>query len=260
MFALAAEASAAGHALSAYESVGSTMTEARRAAEAGNLGPRWFAARRQTAGRGRRGNAWTAPEGNLSASLLWPLPRVAPAEAATLGFVAGVALRNAIRRLVGPAEAARLTLKWPNDLLADGAKLAGILLELDAFPAGQAVILGIGVNVAGAPTGLPYAAGSLRDLGCDATAPMLFTALTAAWVRAARTWDEGRGFPCIREAWLRDAAGLGGPVTVRLASGTSQGTFETIDEAGRLVMRGADGATRHVAAGEVHLGMAASAA
>src|SRR5262245_11033815 len=98
MFVLADEAIAAGHALSAYASVGSTMTEARAAAEAGDLGPRWFVARAQTAGRGRRGSTWTAPEGNLSASLLWPLPGVVPAEAATLGFVAGVALRNAVRR------------------------------------------------------------------------------------------------------------------------------------------------------------------
>ena len=258
-FALAAEALSAGHALSAYDSVGSTMTEARQAALAGDPGPRWFVARAQTAGRGRRGSAWASPPGNLSASLLWPLPNVAPAAVATLGFAAGVALRDALHRVTGP-EAMRFTLKWPNDVLADGAKLAGILLERDTFSGGRAVIVGLGVNVAHAPTGLPYAAASLAGLGHDVTSEALFTALTASWLRAARSWDEGRGFLAIREAWLQGAAGLGGPVAVSAGAGLARGTFETIDEAGRLVVRGADGATRLVTAGEVHFGAAATAA
>ncbi len=260
MFALAAQAVTAGYGLSSHDSVGSTMTEARAAAEAGVSGPHWFVAREQTAGRGRRGNAWATPSGNLAASLLWPLHGVAAAEAARLGFVAGVALREALRGALGPMEAAHLALKWPNDVLADGDKLAGILLELDTFGGDRAMILGFGVNLAHAPTDLRYPAASLRGLGYEVTPEALFTALTAAWLEAARTWDEGRGFPHIREAWLRDAAGLGGPVAVATAVGFARGTFETIDGNGRLVIRGADGATRWVTAGEVHFGAAATAA
>lgn len=260
-FSLSTEAHAAGHRLIARDSVGSTMVEARDAVRSGGLGPLWVVARMQTAGRGRRGNAWANPPGNLAASLVWPLSdAVTPTAAATLGFVAGVAMRNALRRVVGPEAASRFTLKWPNDVLADGAKLVGILLELDSFAQGKAVVAGFGVNVVQAPTGLPYRAASLHGLGYPVTAEDLFTALTATWLRAVWTWDEGRGFACVRKAWLRDAAGLGGPVAVSAGDGLARGTFETIDEAGRLVIRGADGATRLVTAGEVHFGAAATAA
>ena len=243
------------------DSVGSTMVEARAVVAARGLAQTWIVAREQVAGRGRRGNAWSTPPGNLSASLVWPLGEtVTPTQAATLGFVAGVATRNALRRVVGPQGADRLTLKWPNDVLADGAKLAGILLELDTFGTRPAVVIGIGVNVAHAPTDLPYVAASLHGLGYVVTAEELFGALTATWLRAVETWDEGRGFGCIRKAWLRDAAGLGGPVAVTMGEGVARGAFEAIDEEGRLVIRGADGATRLVSAGEVHFGAAATAA
>jgi BirA family biotin operon repressor/biotin-[acetyl-CoA-carboxylase] ligase len=153
-----------------------------------------------------------------------------------------------------------LRLKWPNDVLVDGAKVAGILLEAMSLPGGlTAVVIGIGVNVAHAPDGLPYPATSLVACGSDVTAEQLFTALAEAWVAQAELWDGGRGFPAVRRQWLRRAAGLGAPIAVRLGEAVVRGTFETIDEDGMLVVRTRDGAARKIAAGEVHFGAAATA-
>ena len=261
MVSLAPEARAGGYRLETHDRLPSTMSEATARARAGDLGPLWIVAGEQTAGRGRRGSAWSTPRGNLAASLVYPLGAIAPEEVATLGFVAGVALGEALDDVGagGPAvQGFRIALKWPNDVLAGGAKLAGILLETENFPAGRAVVIGIGVNVASAPEGLPYPATSLVQLGCRAGVADLFTALSRRFAAAAHAW-EAEGFPAIRARWLARASGLGGPVAVRLGAETARGTFETIDEAGRLVVRATDGSRRTVSAGEVHFGAAASA-
>jgi BirA family transcriptional regulator, biotin operon repressor / biotin---[acetyl-CoA-carboxylase] ligase len=260
-FSLDPAAAAAGYRLEVHDSLGSTSTLAMTRAREGAAGPLWVVARRQTAGRGRRGSAWATPEGNLAASLYWPVPPgLAPERLATLGFVAGVALERALREACGPSPGAPFGLKWPNDVLVDGAKLAGILLEMETLPGGAAIVAGFGVNVAAAPEGLPYPATSLAALGRPADAPGLFRRLGATWAAALRTWDEGRGFPAIREAWLAAAAGLNGPVAVDTGSERLVGTFETIDAGGRLVLRLPDGARRTVTAGAVHFGSAATAA
>jgi BirA family transcriptional regulator, biotin operon repressor / biotin---[acetyl-CoA-carboxylase] ligase len=258
MAVLAPEAFAAGYRLETHDTVSSTMTEASARARSGDLGPLWIVAEVQTAGRGRRGSAWSTPRGNLAASLLYPLGATDAARTATLGFVAGVALAEALDDVGAGASGVGAALKWPNDVLVAGAKLCGILLETENFPAGRAVVIGIGVNVAAAPEGLPYPATSLRALGCEAGAADLFTALTRRFAAAARDWAEG-GFPAIRARWLARAAGLGGPVAVRLGAEVLRGTFETIDETGQLIVRAPDGARRTVSAGEVHFGAAASA-
>lgn len=258
-YALADAATAAGHRLVAFDAIGSTQGEALERARAGERGPLWLVAGVQTAGRGRRGSTWRTPRGNLAATLLWTEGTGLPAAiVATLGFVAGVAL---VRAMGGPGvRGASPALKWPNDILVDGAKLAGILLERESVTGGHAVAIGMGVNVAEAPAGLPYPTAALADVAPGATAEALFTQLSAAWAEAEALWDRGRGFPAIRREWLARAAGLGGPVAVRLGARVLRGTFETIDEAGQLVVRGADGAAHAVAAGEVHFGSAATAA
>jgi BirA family transcriptional regulator, biotin operon repressor / biotin---[acetyl-CoA-carboxylase] ligase len=268
MVSLAPEARAGGYRLETYDSLPSTMSEATARARAGDLGPLWIVAAEQTAGRGRRGSTWSTPRGNLAASLVYPLGATAPEQVATLGFVAGVALSEALDDVGAGAVAAdpdpaageggRIALKWPNDVLAGGAKLSGILLETEAFPAGRAVVIGIGVNVATAPEGLPYAATSLRALGYRAEVADLFAALSRRFAAAATAWAAD-GFAAIRGRWLARASGLDGPVAVRLGGEVVQGIFETIDEAGRLVVRAADGSRRTVSAGEVHFGVAASA-
>ncbi|MER2251166.1 biotin--[acetyl-CoA-carboxylase] ligase [Methylorubrum podarium] len=293
-FRLSQAARSEGHRLHSHDRLDSTNSEALRLAR-GEAGPLWVTTQRQEAGRGRRGNAWTSPEGNLAASLLLPVAGVAPEMVATLGFVAGVALVDAIRdacRLnpspgtrgggrddtvaeplspqAGRGDALRpqgiaawasaIHLKWPNDVLADGRKLAGILLEAETLPGGRrAVVIGFGVNVAAAPDGLPYPAAALSAFSA-ADAPMLLEFLSERFVEAVRIWNKGRGFSNIRRRWLERAAGVGAPVSVRMAEATLTGIFETIDEGGRLVILAPDGTRRTVTAGEVHFGSAATAA
>jgi BirA family biotin operon repressor/biotin-[acetyl-CoA-carboxylase] ligase len=151
-------------------------------------------------------------------------------------------------------------LKWPNDVLIDGAKVAGILLEAVTLADGaSAVVIGIGINVRHAPDGLPYPATSLAACGADLDAETLFAALADAWVEQERIWNAGRGFGAIRARWLEHAAGLGAPIAVRVGEEVFRGTFETIDEEGRLIVRTRDGAARPIAAGEVHFGAVATA-
>lgn len=258
-------ARAEGHRLHAHDRLASTNTEALERARSGETGTLWVVAARQDAGRGRRGNHWTSLPGNLTASLLWPVAGVAPERVATLGFVAGLALVQALGDLLGAVPVAgqgpRFRLKWPNDVLAGEAKLAGILLESESLPGGRrALVVGFGVNVVAAPAGLAYPAVALADLGVPATAEALFEHLTGRLVEAGRIWNQGRNFPAIRERWLRFAAGLGEAVAVRLDGETLRGRFDTIDEGGRLVILAPDGARRTVTAGEVHFGTAATAA
>ncbi len=141
-YRLGQAARAAGHRLHVHDRLGSTNTEALERARAGELGPLWVVAHRQEAGRGRRGNAWASLPGNLTASVLWPVSGVAPDHLAELGFVAGVALADAVEATCGtlpgwdrrdPTRSVRL--KWPNDLLLGSGKLAGLLLEAEVLPA-----------------------------------------------------------------------------------------------------------------------------
>lgn len=267
-FALAPAAIEAGYRLEAHDSVGSTNALALERAAAGDPGLLWITALRQESGRGRRGRAWATPHGNLAATLL--LSRdVDLSRAATLGFVAGLALADALEA-VAPAVSARMApdggataggrfeLKWPNDVLADGAKLAGILLESSMFEGRPAVAIGIGVNVVAFPEDMPYRAVSLRALGSDVDAERLFLALSDAWAAKMQIWNQGRGLAAIRGLWLERAAGLGSEVAVRMDGQVTRGVFETIDEECRFVIRGDDGARRRIAAGEVHFGTVAS--
>ena len=267
-YRLSPDVRAEGHRLHVHDAIGSTNAEALRLAGEGETGPLWIAARRQTAGRGRRGSAWHSADGNLAASLLWPSAGIAAEDVATLGFVAGLALADSLDDACGVAPGSQtgaavptFRLKWPNDVLVDGAKLAGILLEAETRPGGRrAVAIGFGVNVAAAPDGLPYPATSLAGLGCGADAGTLFGFLTGRFVEAARMWNRGRGFAEIRRRWLARAAGVGTPVAVRAGPETLTGVFDGIDEGGRLVILAPDGTQRTVTAGEVHFGGAATAA
>jgi BirA family biotin operon repressor/biotin-[acetyl-CoA-carboxylase] ligase len=145
-------------------------------------------------------------------------------------------------------------------VLVDGAKVAGILLQAVTGPgAAGGVVIGIGVNVRHAPEDVPYPATSLAARGAETTAEELFEALSDVWVEQEALWDGGHGFAGVRRRWLDHAAGLGSPIAVRLGEHVFRGTFETIDADGRLVVRAPDGATRSIAAGDVHFGAAATA-
>lgn len=271
-FTLGAKAKSAGYRLASFDAIGSTNTEALAAAAAGDPGGIWFAALQQTEGRGRRGRQWMSPPGNLAASLLI-VPDASPDIVATLGFVAGVALNRALSTILpngmvrigidgadGADGRSRIALKWPNDVLADGAKLAGILLEASKTPTGgTAIVVGCGVNVVAAPEGVPYPATSLTTLGVQRTAEDVFESLSDAWVETFALWDDGRGVPAILEQWRGSAAGIGAPVAVSQDGVVRRGIFETIDSSGRLIIRDDDGARFPITAGDVHFGATASA-
>jgi len=258
-FALAPEAIAAGYRLLAFDTIGSTNEEAAARGRAGETGPLWIVSPHQSGGRGRRGGSWQTPSGNLAASLLVTV-EAPPAVAATLGFVAGLTLAQALDRCCGHViGAGRFLLKWPNDVLADGAKLSGILLETEQrADRSRFLVVGIGVNTAHAPQGVPYPATSLAALGYQVSAETLFEALSAEWVALMDLWAGGRGFPAIRQRWLQRAAGLGRDIRVKTGQESLRGTFETLDDTGRLVVRLGDGSTRLVTAGDVHFGIAAT--
>jgi BirA family biotin operon repressor/biotin-[acetyl-CoA-carboxylase] ligase len=238
---------AAGLRLTTYDTIDSTNAEGLRRARLGESGPLWITARRQTAGRGRRGRVWVSEPGNLYASLV--LTDSAPPEhAAELSFVAALALHDAISgRIAGLAS--RLVVKWPNDLLIDGNKVAGILTEGE----GPAVVIGIGVNCVNHPTGTQFPATDLASAGVRASPESLFAPLTAAMATRLSQWDRGAGFAAIRSDWLARASGLGKLVCVVLPDGERQGRFEAIDERGCLVLRLADGRIETVAAGDVFM-------
>ncbi|MGY3615536.1 biotin--[acetyl-CoA-carboxylase] ligase [Bradyrhizobium sp. USDA 10063] len=264
-FTLGQRATSAGYRLAAFDQIGSTNAEALTRARAGERGPIWFVTPEQTAGRGRRQRAWIAPRGNLASSILEVMD-VAPAVAATLGFAAGLSLEAALQKIsveaaqrLGGANALKFSLKWPNDVLAGDKKLAGILLEAESIAdSGLAVVVGIGTNVVGAPEGTPTPATSLAALGVHISAEELFTALSEAWVEFRGIWDNGRGFSDIRRLWLERAARLGEKVAIRTGNAILEGTFDTIDETGCMIIRLPDGKHVPITAGEIYFGTAAS--
>jgi BirA family biotin operon repressor/biotin-[acetyl-CoA-carboxylase] ligase len=247
--ALHRSAVAAGFRLAAFATLPSTNTHALALARGGEQGPLWVVADRQTGGRGRRGNPWVSPPGNLYATLLLTDP--APPEcAAQSSFVSALAVHDAI---VGCAPGLRevVKLKWPNDLLCHGRKLAGVLIEGEQAANGLAVAIGIGVNVLQHPDGTTYPATDLTAAGADVSAAGLFTALSAAMVERLAQWRRGLAFAAIRNDWLERAAFKGGEMKVRLPSGELSGRYESLDDRGCLMLRLGDGTLQAIAAGEV---------
>ncbi len=235
----------------ALDTVVSTNDEAMERLRAGDRGGLVVTARAQTGGRGRQGKPWASPPGNLYMSLALRDPAT-PALAPQLGFVAGVSLAKALRaRLRGDA---RLKLKWPNDVLHDGAKLAGILLESAWLPDGAlGCVIGIGINCRFHPGGLPYPATDLDAVGAsDADPDSIRTDFTRQFDIQVREWDGGKGFAAVRAAWLEMAAGLGESIVVATPHRRFHGFFRDLDPTGRLLVDTADG--RHaVEAGDVFL-------
>ena len=241
-------ARAAGARLITHDTIGSTNAEALRLAREGERGPLWIVAKTQTAGRGRRGRTWVSEPGNLYASLLLADPSP-PEHYPELSFVAALALHDAVTARI-PGLAGRVALKWPNDLLIDRNKFAGILVEGE----GATVVIGLGVNCVHHPVGTEYPATDLAAAGVRATPDSLFAPLSAAMQARLKQGDRGAGFAKIRGDWLARAAGLGKGVRINTADGELSGQFEGIDGSGRLVLRRPDGTMQAVAAGDVHMG------
>ncbi|MEJ6391330.1 biotin--[acetyl-CoA-carboxylase] ligase [Gymnodinialimonas ulvae] len=231
----------------------STMAEAARRAPT-LAGPEWLLALRQTAGRGRRGRAWSMPPGNFAASLT--LRPDGPVDQIALrSFTASLALRDALIVVGCPAEA--LSLKWPNDVLLHGGKLAGILLESIGNGKGGVshLIIGIGVNLASVPEAAalePFALPpvSLREVGVTTTPEAFLDALAPPFARHEASLAT-YGFGPTRTAWLAHAARIGEVITARLPQEEITGTFTDMDTAGNLVLETSKG-PRRIAAADIY--------
>jgi BirA family biotin operon repressor/biotin-[acetyl-CoA-carboxylase] ligase len=236
----------------ALDSVDSTNAEAVRRAETLS-GPAWIIAAEQTGGRGRRGRPWSSPRGNLYATLVMR-PNEPPESVALRSFAAALALREACVQITGLPEA--FTLKWPNDVLLNGGKLAGILLESHGHAgAVRHLAIGIGVNLVASPDPGLIEAGAVRpvslleETGLRVTPEAFLDALAPAYAR----WEavlQNEGFCPLRGEWLSHAARLGEVIRARTGVATREGVFETIDATGALVLRTAE-ATLAIPAAEV---------
>ena len=242
----------AGYGRCVLDVVDSTNAEAARRAP-GLAGPEWILARQQTAARGRRGRAWASPAGHFAATLAMR-PSESPDRVALRSFVAALALFDALVAATGRMDG--IVLKWPNDVLLNGGKLAGILLE-SAGSGGHLghFAIGIGVNLRAAPAAHDLEPGALRPVSLLSEtgigiAPEAFLDLLAPAYARHETQFVTCGFGPIRTAWLARAAKLGAPITARTTHATHEGRFETVDAAGNLVLVTATGRIA-VAAAEV---------
>lgn len=221
------------------DSLDSTSAELLRRAANGARGPLWLLAREQTDARGRRGRAWRMPCGNFAASRL-TRPGGPPSALALRSFVAAVGLHDALVAVM--KSDAGLSLKWPNDVLLDECKLAGILLETGgAVGQDQALVIGIGVNLATAPAAETLEQGALPPISLRAARGLEVSAEAFLDLLAPRIafWEARlvtEGFAPVRAAWLSRAARIGENVTARLPGRTITGLFETIDPTGALVV------------------------
>jgi len=231
-----------GLGLVLHDTIDSTNEEARLLAAQNVTPPLWIMARAQTKGRGRRGREWISEPGNLFATLL---VAESGARAAELGFAASLAVGDVVEDF---ARTARVSLKWPNDVLLDGAKVAGILQE--TLPR-DLLAIGIGVNLSHHPYATEFPAISLKSAVGNAPEP---DAALAKLARSMAAWYEtwrSSGFAPLREAWLKRAEGLGKGLRARLAHDEIDGVFETLDQDGALMLRRADRTLMRITAGDV---------
>lgn len=230
--------------------IDSTNAEAARRAPTLS-GPTWILALRQTSGRGRRGRDWRDPEGNFAATYV-TRPGGPPEQVALRSFIAALALHDALVTVTGRPES--FALKWPNDVLLNGGKLAGILLESIGHGAQVGhLAIGIGVNLREAPApdaGAVPPVSLMGETGLNVTPQEFLACLVPAFAR----WEHQLvtyGFAPIRQAWLDRAARLGQPMTARMVHETVTGTFEGIDPLGALQLRTSEG-LRAIPAADVY--------
>ncbi|MEO1311235.1 MAG: biotin--[acetyl-CoA-carboxylase] ligase [Pseudomonadota bacterium] len=247
-----ANATPSGARLIEYDELGSTSAEARRRFERGERGPLWILALQQTDGYGRRGRSWRQRPGDLAATFLSraPGPRARIGE---LSFVAALSVYEALERV---CDAARLSLKWPNDVLLDGGKVGGLLLELLEDPAHPVISFGVGLNIKSKPPSseTPYPTARLED-AIDPSRKLpeprdIMTAIDGHFLNLCALWVK-QGFSPIREAWLARAHGVGSELVVNAPQGTLTGSFEGIDGTGRLILNRPTGEVVRIDAGDV---------
>jgi BirA family transcriptional regulator, biotin operon repressor / biotin---[acetyl-CoA-carboxylase] ligase len=236
------------------DEIDSTNRDAFQRAEAGEVGPLWIMARRQTAGRGRSGRQWASEPGNLYASLLVKLA-CSPAVVPQLSLLAGVAVVDAIGQAAGGV-APGLRLKWPNDVLIGQAKCAGILAESISGHDAVIAVIGTGLNLAWHPTDLGRAATNLAEHGVRVSPDVMLGLLAAAMQHWLAVWDCGSGFALVRSAWLERAGPVGEGCSVHTGAERIEGIFVGLDSGGALLMQDREGRQRSIAFGDVMLATA----
>jgi BirA family biotin operon repressor/biotin-[acetyl-CoA-carboxylase] ligase len=227
----------------ALDQTASTNDEALARARDGAAEGTLVTADRQSAGRGRRGREWVSPAGNLHLSLILRPPGGTEA-AGAIGFAAALAVRDVVLGAL-PA-GTTVTVKWPNDVLIDGAKVAGLLIET----AEDALVLGVGINVVAHPENTPYPATSILAAGGAGTADSVLAAFCAAFKSRYDRWAV-QGFAALREEWLACAHGLGQRIVVRLEDARFDGVFAGIDDSGALMLDLGTAGLKKITAGDV---------
>ena len=242
----------AGFSILRYDQLDSTNEEAGRLAKGGSPEGVAVWAERQTSGRGRQAREWSSPPGNLYVSYLLR-PSFGVERAAQLSFAAALAVGDAVRSLAPPS--LDVAYKWPNDVLFNGRKGAGILLETSGTPDGrlQSLIIGIGVNIKASPDVARFPATCLIQEGCDKnlTAAAFLDALNVSLLGWIRRWL-AEGFAPLRESWMAAAKGLGRQIEARLPRETLKGRFADLDEQGTLVLALSAGGFRKISAGDIY--------
>ena len=231
----------------ALADVDSTNLEAMRRARAGEPGPLWITATTQNQGRGRLGREWVSEIGNLYATLLLR-PSCPLALASGLGFVAALSLADCFEQL---APEIHFQLKWPNDVLANGGKIAGILIETELLDGQLCAAIGCGLNLNHFPSETRYPATSLKVLGAKTDPETAFAALNKSMAARLSEWDEGRGFASISQAWTQKAFHLGKLITLDIGSEMLTGRFNGLADDGAMLLELNTGEMRAIHAGEV---------
>lgn len=243
-----------------YDEIDSTNAEAMRRAAAGELGPLWITAARQTAGRGRSGRGWASPQGNLAASLIFE-PNCPPHNVPNLSLLAGIAVHDALSAFWPDGRVARrLRLKWPNDVLIDAAKLGGILVEATTIAGQLVVVIGIGINIRHRPVIEGRATTSLSEHAATVPdAPALLAVISARLQDWLAVWKGGADFSTILTAWHDRAGPLGEAMSINSGDGPVHGTFGGLDMEGALLLCDANGRRLRFTFGDVSLQTASKA-
>ncbi len=237
-----------GYQLLHLAQVDSTNAQAARLAGDGVKQAHWIIADEQTAGRGRHGRHWVSPVGNLMTTLYLPR-QMNVAEAGNMAFIAGIALADTVAAYVGEHY---VSLKWPNDVLVDGGKISGILLETSTH--GKKldwVAVGMGLNLVAHPNNTPYPATSIKLLTGKAPDKFEIVQKLAYGFDRLLMTQRDLGLACILSEWRKWAQNIGEPIGVRLEKETLHGIFEDIDDHGALLLRLPDGGKEVVSAGDV---------
>lgn len=236
------------------DAVGSTNTEAFAYAAAGDPGPLWVVARRQTGGKGRSGRSWASEPGNLYASLMQRF-RCPPTVLNQLSLLSGLAAHDAIKAVAGARGMPGLRLKWPNDVLIGDAKCVGILSESQQAPGEVIVVMGIGINIATHPENIGRATTSLHAQGLTVSPEETHAALAERAAHWIGVWGEGANFDALRRAWLERAGAIGEPMSVNTGAERVSGAYMGLDGTGALLLRDAEGRMRVITFGDVSLGL-----